>query len=270
MTRFTCLVAAAVLLVAPALLTAEQSKPKAEAKATAKTTAPAKPSPFKSEMEKISYALGVGMASSFKVQKLDIDIDVFIKALKDAMSGRELLMKDQEARSVVMAWRMQMMKRQRSAGKEAATKNKKEGAAFLAKNKQNKDVVALESGLQYKVIKTGDGPKPKATDRVKVNYRGTLIDGTEFDSSYKRNKPAVFAANRVIRGWTEALQLMPVGSKWQLFVPSDLAYGDQGAGPNIKPGSTLIFEVELLGIEPPKPKPVRPRKGMPMPKPKRK
>jgi FKBP-type peptidyl-prolyl cis-trans isomerase len=127
--------------------------------------------------------------------------------------------------------------------------NKKEGEAFLAANKSKPGVVTLPSGLQYKILTAGTGPKPTATDSVNCNYRGTLIDGKEFDSSYKRGKPVTFPVTGVIKGWTEALQLMPVGSKWQLFIPSDLAYGDRGAGADIGPGATLVFEVELISIE---------------------
>jgi FKBP-type peptidyl-prolyl cis-trans isomerase FklB len=141
-------------------------------------------------------------------------------------------------------------------------KNKKEGEAFLAKNKEREGVVTLPSGLQYEVVKNGEGPKPSDADRVKVHYKGTLIDGTTFDSSYKRNKPAVFPVRGVIKGWTEALKLMSVGSKWKIYVPAALAYGKERRGPDISPNSTLIFEMELLGIEPPAPKKLR----MPTPK----
>jgi len=134
--------------------------------------------------------------------------------------------------------------------KELGEKNKKDGDAFLAENKGKEGVVALPSGLQYKILKAGDGEKPKSTDTVVCNYRGTLLNGKEFDSSYKRGQPATFPVSGVIKGWTEALQLMPVGSKWQLFIPPDLAYGDRGAGNDIAPGATLIFEVELLSIQP--------------------
>jgi FKBP-type peptidyl-prolyl cis-trans isomerase FklB len=135
------------------------------------------------------------------------------------------------------------------AKKAAAAENKTKGEAFLAENKKKEGVVTLPSGLQYKILKAGEGPKPTAEDSVKCNYRGTLIDGKEFDSSYKRNEPATFPVKGVIKGWTEALQLMPVGSKWQLFIPPDLAYGERGAGELIQPEATLIFEVELLSIE---------------------
>jgi len=144
----------------------------------------------------------------------------------------------------------EMRAKQAQATKELAEKNKQAGEAFLAENKKKDGVVTLPSGLQYKILKAGDGPKPSAEDTVVCQYRGTLIDGKEFDSSYKHNQPATFPVNRVIKGWTEALQLMPTGSKWQLFIPPDLGYGDRGAGADIPPDATLIFEVELVSIKP--------------------
>jgi FKBP-type peptidyl-prolyl cis-trans isomerase FklB len=146
------------------------------------------------------------------------------------------------------AFQKEMMAKREQAGKEAGAKNKVEGEAFLAENGKKEGVVTLPDGLQYKILKEGDGAKPKATDTVTVHYRGTLISGTEFDSSYKRKEPVSFPVNGVIAGWTEALQLMKVGSKWQLFIPSTLAYGERGAGPDLGPNATLIFEVELISI----------------------
>ncbi|MGB2603730.1 MAG: FKBP-type peptidyl-prolyl cis-trans isomerase, partial [Candidatus Sulfotelmatobacter sp.] len=169
--------------------------------------------------------------------------------VKDALAGGKTLLTDDEAQAALTEMQNDMRKKQQEKQQVAGAANKKEGEAFLAGNKGKEGVVALPSGLQYKIIKSGTGPKPAATDSVFCNYRGTLIDGKEFDSSYKRGQPATFPVNGVIKGWTEALQLMPVGSKWQLFIPADLAYGDRGAGPDIGPDATLIFEVELVSIQ---------------------
>jgi FKBP-type peptidyl-prolyl cis-trans isomerase FklB len=158
-------------------------------------------------------------------------------------------MTDDEAKAVLTGLQGELQKKQEAMMSAMGSANKKEGDAFLAANKSKDGVVALPSGLQYKILTKGSGPKPSAGDTVVCNYRGTLINGKEFDSSYKRGQPASFPVAGVIKGWTEALQLMPVGSKWELFVPSDLAYGDRGAGPDIGPGSTLIFEVELISIQ---------------------
>jgi len=169
--------------------------------------------------------------------------------LKDALTGGKTLLTDDEARAALTAAQAEVRAKQQEKMQQASAENKKEGDAFLAANKAKDDVVTLPSGLQYKILTAGTGPKPAASDTVVCNYRGTLINGTEFDSSYKRGQPATFPVGGVIKGWTEALQLMPVGSKWQLFIPADLAYGDRGAGADIGPGATLIFEVELLSIQ---------------------
>jgi FKBP-type peptidyl-prolyl cis-trans isomerase len=164
-------------------------------------------------------------------------------------SGGKLAMTDEQMRATMVDFQKSLQQKQAAAIKDMSDKNKKEGEVFLAENKSKEGVVTLPDGLQYKILKAGDGPKPSASDKVKCNYRGTLINGKEFDSSYKRNEPVTFPVNGVIKGWVEALQMMPVGSKWQLFIPSDLAYGERGAGADIEPNSTLIFEVELLSIE---------------------
>lgn len=181
---------------------------------------------------------------------VDIDMNLLSQGLKDGLSGGQTQMTDQEAQAAVVELQNGLRKKQEEKMQQSGEANKKEGDAFLAANKTKPGVVTLPSGLQYKILTTGTGPKPTATDSVVCNYRGTLIDGTEFDSSYKRGQPATFPVNGVIKGWTEALQLMPVGSKWQLFVPPDLAYGARGAGNEIGPNSTLIFEVELQSIKP--------------------
>lgn len=178
-----------------------------------------------------------------------IDVDLLMKGLKDSMAGGKMLLTEEEEHAVLTQLTQEIRAKQEERAKLAAVANKKEGEAFLAENKAKEGVVVLPSGLQYKILTPGTGPKPALSDTVVCNYRGTLINGTEFDSSYKSGKPATFSLGRVIKGWTEALQLMPVGSKWQLFIPPDLAYGERGAGDVIGPGTTLIFEVELLSIQ---------------------
>jgi len=223
--------------------------------AASPTTAPKSDSasPFKSETDKVSYALGMNIAASLganlKRQNVEINHDVLIQAIKDGLSGGKTLMTEAEAQNTLRQFMSELQQKQEAKMKEAADNNKKEGDAFLAANKTKPGVVTLPSGLQYKIVKEGTGPKPAATDTVTVNYRGTLINGTEFDSSYKRGEPATFPVGGVIKGWTEALQLMPVGSKWELYIPSDLAYGARGAGADIGPNATLVFEVELLSIK---------------------
>jgi FKBP-type peptidyl-prolyl cis-trans isomerase len=204
--------------------------------------------------QKFSYALGMnigsGLGANLKKQSVDVDPSLVSQGLKDAMSGAKSRMTQEEAQAVLTEVQNDVRKQQQEKLKLAADKNKAEGEAFLAANKSKEGVVTLPSGLEYKILKAGTGPKPTSSDSVKCNYKGTLIDGTEFDSSYKRGEAATFGVGQVIKGWTEALQLMPVGSKWQLYVPSSLAYGDQGAGGGqIGPDATLIFEVELLSIE---------------------
>jgi FKBP-type peptidyl-prolyl cis-trans isomerase len=197
---------------------------------------------LKDQKEKLSYALGMNIGNTFKGESVDLDLNVFVQGVKDALAGHKTLITEQEMGAVLMQMQIDLKAKQSEA-------NKKEGAAFLEANKSKEGVVTLPSGLQYKILTAGTGPKPTAADTVICNYRGTLINGKEFDSSYKRGQPATFPVGRVIKGWTEALQLMPVGSKWQLFIPSELAYADRGAGADIGPGATLIFEVELISIQ---------------------
>lgn len=180
---------------------------------------------------------------------MDVDPDILVQGLKDALTGGKALLTDDEAKAALTALQADVNKRQQEKMQAAGEANKKEGDAFLAANKAKDGVVTLPSGLQYKILQEGTGPKPTAADTVVCNYKGTLLDGTEFDSSYKRGQPATFAVGQVIHGWTEALQLMPTGSKWQLFIPPDLAYGPNGAGGVIGPNATLIFEVELVSIQ---------------------
>ncbi|MBV9479274.1 MAG: FKBP-type peptidyl-prolyl cis-trans isomerase [Acidobacteria bacterium] len=204
---------------------------------------------LKTPKDKLSYALGVDVATTLRRQSIEIDPAVFIQGLNDAYAGHKLLLSDEEARGVLTDMQKQMRKKMEEARTQLADNNMKAGETFLAENKKVQGVVTLPSGLQYKVVKAGDGKKPSLDDTVVCNYRGTLIDGKEFDSSYKRNQPATFPVKGVIKGWTEALQLMPVGSKWQLFIPPGLAYGERGAGGDIGPNATLIFEVELVSIK---------------------
>jgi FKBP-type peptidyl-prolyl cis-trans isomerase len=232
---------------------------------TAKTGTAAKPRTpapltLKTQKDKSSYAVGMnvgkGLGANLRQQSVEFDQAILLRGLKDALAGGKSLLTDDEAKAVltqlqteVRARQQEKMKLEQEKMKVAAEENKKEGAEFLGENKTKEGVVTLPSGLQYKILTEGTGPKPAATDTVTCNYKGTLINGTEFDSSYKRGQPLSIQVNGVIKGWTEALQLMPVGSKWQLFIPSDLGYGDRGSGPVIGPGATLIFEVELLSIQ---------------------
>jgi FKBP-type peptidyl-prolyl cis-trans isomerase FklB len=202
----------------------------------------------KTPKEKLSYTLGVNTGKNIKQQGVDIDPDTFAKGLKDAITGAKIMMTDEEMIQVITAFQKDVMEKQAAKMKEAADKNKKDGDAFLAENKKKEGVKTLASGLQYKVIKNGKGKSPKTTDTVTANYRGTLINGTEFDSSYKRGEPVKFPVNGVIPGWTEALKMMKPGAKWQLFIPANLAYGERGASPVIGPNETLIFDIELLSI----------------------
>jgi FKBP-type peptidyl-prolyl cis-trans isomerase FklB len=204
---------------------------------------------LKDQKEKISYIIGRDIGVKFKEQSVDVDPDILARGIKDGLSGARPLLSGPEAREVMTAFEKELRVKHEAARKAAGEKNKKEGEAFLAENKEKEGVKTLPSGLQYKVIRPGTGKKPKATDTVTTHYKGTLIDGTEFDSSYKRGKPATFAVSGVIPGWTEALQLMEEGAKWQLFIPPKLAYGERGAGQVIGPQATLIFEVELISIQ---------------------
>ena len=226
---------------------AKAQTPAAKRPATAAKT-PA-PLTLKTQKDKFSYALGMKMGENLQKQSVPVDPAILTRGLKDGLAGGKTLLTDQEAQAAIGEVQADLRKKQQEKMQAAGDANKKEGDAFLTGNKAKEGVVTLPSGLQYKILKDGTGPKPAATDSVVCNYRGTLINGTEFDSSYKRGEPATFPVNGVIKGWTEALQLMPVGSKWQLFVPSDLAYGERGPSPDIGPNSTLIFEVELISIQ---------------------
>jgi FKBP-type peptidyl-prolyl cis-trans isomerase len=203
---------------------------------------------LKTFAEQKSYMIGVDIAHNLKSLNTEIDFEALVQGLGDVMKERPILLPKSSMDSIRQVFTMQLREHQMAGMKASSEKNTQEGETFLAANKTKPGVITTASGLQYIIEKLGTGPKPKATDKVKVNYEGTLIDGKIFDSSIKRGQPVEFPVNGVIPGWTEALQLMPVGSKFKLFVPANLGYGDRGAGPDIGPGAVLIFEVELLGI----------------------
>ena len=194
-------------------------------------------------MKNLSYSLGMSMANQLMQTGLEnLDVEAFVKAFTEIMTKEDTSMSLEQASQHIQAYF-------NAKQNETLQMNKQEGELFLSENKEKENVVTLPSGLQYEILTEGDGAIPKATDKVKCHYHGTLIDGTVFDSSVERGQPAVFGVTQVIKGWVEALQLMPVGSKWRLFIPSDMAYGKQGAGNDILPNAALIFDVELLGIE---------------------
>jgi FKBP-type peptidyl-prolyl cis-trans isomerase FklB len=229
------------LLLAPAALA--QDKPAQEKPAEEKPAQEAA-SPFKSNKEKASYAAGLQIAANLKEAFGEVDLAALTKGLTDALSGGKRLLSEEESEVAIRAYLTE-------AAEKQAAESKKQGDAFLAANKVKEGVKTLESGLQYKVLKSGMGAMPKASDSVTTHYRGTLIDGTVFDSSYDRGEPATFPVGGVIRGWTEALQLMKVGDKWQLFIPSELAYGERGSRGAIPPNAVLVFEIELISIAKP-------------------
>jgi FKBP-type peptidyl-prolyl cis-trans isomerase FklB len=210
---------------------------------------------FSDEKARVSYAIGMTIGHNFQAQGIEVDTDMLVRGLKDMQPGSTTLLTPQEMRDTLAEYQKILAAKQRKMREEAAVKNKAEGEAFLAKNKTKPGVVTLPDGLQYKIITNGNGTIPTPNDVVTVNYRGTLIDGTEFDSSINRGQPAQFSVGNVIPGWTEALTHMKVGSKWEVFVPSELAYGPSGRSPRIMPDSVLIFEVELLSIQHPNPLP---------------
>ena len=200
-------------------------------------------------MDKLSYALGIGIGSQLaQMGAKDLNIDDFAQAIKDVITGKPLQVDDQEAQQIVQKFFQEQEEKQRAAAIEKGKAARKEGEDFLAANGKKENVVTLPSRLQYQVLKEGDGKKPKATDKVRCHYEGTLINGTVFDSSYKRGEPAVFPLNQVIAGWTEGLQLMQEGAKYRFFIPYNLAYGERGAGASIPPYAALVFDVELIDV----------------------
>ena len=208
-----------------------------------------KDNPLKTEDQKAAYALGMSFGGNLIRQGVEVEFDAFFRGFRDAMEQNQPLLDDQEIRDVLIGFRARMQEKREREFLAKNEKNEKEGAAFLAANKKKKNVVTTASGLQYRVIRAGKGKAPTASDSVVTHYKGTLIDGTVFDSSYQRGEPASFQTSGVIRGWTEALLLMKVGSKWELYIPPELAYGVRGSMPAIGPNPTLIFEIELMEIK---------------------
>ncbi len=251
-------------------VSAQQAPAKAPAtppaKAPAAAAAPAAQAPapapaFKTQKEKVSYAIGMEMGKGVKTQGIDVDPVILVQGLKDALSAAKSQMSEEELKQVITALQQEMRQKQMQMQEAAALENKTKGDAFLAENAKKDGMVVLPDGLQYKVLTAGQGKKPVETDTVMCNYKGTFLDGTEFDSSAQAGKPVPFEVKNVIAGFKEVLQLMPVGSKWQVFVPSSLAYGERGAGNVIGPNATLIFEIELVSIE--GPAPTQPAGGAP-------
>jgi FKBP-type peptidyl-prolyl cis-trans isomerase FklB len=199
--------------------------------------------------QKVSYIVGMNMGNTLKSGEIDLDPALLVRGLQDALAGVKPPLSEEEIAQTMQAFEQEMIAKNNQQAQNVGTKNKEEGDAFMAQNKTRPGVVTLPSGLQYRVLRAGNGPSPKGSDTVAVNYKGSLLNGTEFDSSYKRGTPATFRVDGVIPGWTEALQLMKVGDKWELVIPSSLAYGPSGAGGLIGPNATLVFEVELLSVQ---------------------
>lgn len=217
---------------------------------TPETMSDSAPLNLQTQKDKVSYAVGLNLGKGIHKEAVDVDPDILARGMRDGLTDAKQQMTDEEVQATLTELQKQVVAHQQEVRQQTVDKNKKVGEAFLAANKDKPGVIALPSGLQYKIVQAGTGPKPSAADTVVCNYRGTLVDGTEFDSSYKHGQPASFPVGQVIKGWTEALQLMPVGSKWQLFIPPDLAYGERGTnGGPIGPDETLIFDVELLSIQ---------------------
>jgi len=204
---------------------------------------------LKSDKDRYSYGIGTQIGMGFQRQQLDVDLDALIQGMRDALAGRPMAMNPDEIKDALTQLQQSMRKRMEQVQRDKQLENRDKGEKFLRNNRKNKKVKVTNSGLQYQVMRNGKSKqKPRLNDTVTTHYRGTLINGTEFDSSYKRGKPAEFKVNGVIKGWTEALQLMTVGSKWKLFIPANLAYGERGAAPNIGPDETLVFEIELMSV----------------------
>ena len=265
--KFTLPLVAAVLCVGPAIAQQGSAPSTPPASGQSSTSAAAKPQSgtapkkatstgtkattmvtLKTQKDKESYAMGMNLGTRLKRDGMTLDSALVAKGMRDAMAGGKTVMTEDEARAALQQFNQEIGQKMDAKAKVEGAGNRKAGEAFLAANKAKPGVVTLPDGLQYKILKEGNGAKPAATDSVTCNYRGTTIDGKEFDSSYKRGQPATFPLQAVIKGWTEALQLMPVGSKWELYIPADMAYGDHPPSADIAPGSTLIFEVELLSI----------------------
>ena len=204
---------------------------------------------LKTQKDKVSYSMGLDIGKTMKMQGVDVDPDLLARGIKDVLTEQKLLMTDAEVMETLNNFKKEFMAKKQEEARQLGEKNKKEAEAFFAENKKKEGVKTLPSGLQYKVTRAGTGKKPKATDTVTVHYQGRLISGKEFDSSYRRGSPATLGVDKVIPGWTEALQLMQEGAKWELFIPSNLAYGERGAGPDIGPNAALLFDVELISVQ---------------------
>jgi FKBP-type peptidyl-prolyl cis-trans isomerase FklB len=204
---------------------------------------------LKTKMDSVSYSIGLDIGKNLKAQSIEVNPSALAEGMRVALGTGKGVLTDEQVQAVMTQFQQEMMEQQAVKAHELGEKNKKEGEAFLAANKTKEGVVTTASGLQYKILKAGTGKKPTDKQTVTVHYRGTLIDGTEIDNSYKRGQPATRAVTGFIKGWTEALQLMPVGSKWQLFMPGELAYGDRGMGSQVPPNAALIFEVELISVQ---------------------
>jgi len=254
--KHSLLALAASLLLAPLALAADSPAPKADSAAPAPKDQKDKDSgPLKDQKDKVSYSIGLDIGTTLKRQLIDVNETLLSQGVHDGVTGGKPLLTDEQVKEVMGNFQKDMLAKQAAARKATGEKNTEEGKKFLEQNKSKPGIKTTASGLQYKVEKEGSGASPKESDTVKVNYRGTLINGTEFDSSYKRGAPATFPVNRVIKGWTEALQLMKPGAKYQLFVPADLAYGERGAGSDIGPNAMLMFDVELVEVVAPTPTP---------------
>ena len=250
------LIVVTAIALSPLARSAEPGKKPPQAPSPSPTAAPDQPiGPLKTQKDKVSYSIGLDIGTTLKRQLIDVDPQLLQNGLKDGLDGKKPLMTDEQVKETMATFQKEMMAKQAAAKKEQGEKNEAQGKKFLEDNKKKDGWKTTASGLQYKVLKEGKGTTPKDTDTVKVNYRGTTIDGTEFDSSYKRGQPATFPVNRVIKGWTEALQLMKPGAKYQLAIPAELAYGERGAGSDIGPNSTLLFDVELIEVVAPTPTP---------------
>ena len=244
---YSVILALGCLMVMSVFAAEEAPREKASAPSIEGLATNPQASVFKTELDKVSYIIGTQIAQSIKKQGVEVNFEPLMLGLKDVLEGNTLKLTQEETKKVYSAFQQRMREQRAAEMQKQATENLAKGTAFLEANKTKEGVKVLPSGLQYKVIKEGTGDIPTANDKVKTHYRGRLIDGTEFDSSYKRNEPAEFGVTGVIKGWTEALQLMKTGAKWELYIPADLAYGTRGR-PSIPPNSVLIFEIELLEI----------------------
>ena len=265
MKKYVTLAVAALVAMVGVVGAQQSGQPAQKPAAQSAQPSAAQPQAGKPESvaDRASYAIGYNFGRQFKQNDITVNNDLLMKGLRDALGGGQASLTDEEMQTAMQSFQQQVMQQQADKQKAMGEKNKTEGEAFLAKNKAREGVKTTASGLQYEVLKEGTGPQPKATDTVTVHYQGTLMDGTEFDSSYKRGEPASFVLNQVIPGWTEGVQLMKVGSKYKFYIPAALGYGDRGAGGVIGPNAPLVFEVELLSIGQPKEEPPMEDEGKP-------